>query len=184
MKLYIKQKVFSWRDRFSVKDEFENDRYFVEGEITLSHKKLHIYNASGAKVAFVRQAATMLKPRFLIEMYGHVVCEIVKELTFFQQSYRLQGLPWHLHGDFLAHEYSLVENNWQIMQLSKKWFSWGASYEMNIAVPQNELICLCIALAVECVLAQQRKQHRNQQQQLNMQQQLNQQSAQQNFHHF
>ena len=32
MKLYIKQKVFSIGERFTVKDEFGNDRYFVEGE--------------------------------------------------------------------------------------------------------------------------------------------------------
>ena len=33
MKLYLKQKVFSWRDRFCAKDENASDRYFVEGEI-------------------------------------------------------------------------------------------------------------------------------------------------------
>ena len=33
MKLYIKQKVFSWADRFTVKDSSGNDRYFVEGEL-------------------------------------------------------------------------------------------------------------------------------------------------------
>ena len=33
MKLYIKQKVFSWGDKFTVKDEFGNDKYIVEGEI-------------------------------------------------------------------------------------------------------------------------------------------------------
>ena len=33
MKLYIKQKVFSWGDKFTVKDEAGRDRYYVEGEI-------------------------------------------------------------------------------------------------------------------------------------------------------
>jgi uncharacterized protein YxjI len=33
MKLYIKQKVFSWGDKFTVKDATGNDRYFVEGEV-------------------------------------------------------------------------------------------------------------------------------------------------------
>ena len=32
MKLYIKQRVFSWRDRFTIKDESGNDRYAAEGE--------------------------------------------------------------------------------------------------------------------------------------------------------
>jgi len=32
MKLYVKQKVFSFRDSFTVKDEFGNDRYNVVGD--------------------------------------------------------------------------------------------------------------------------------------------------------
>lgn len=33
MTLYMKQKIFSWSDRFTVKDELGNDRYYVEGEL-------------------------------------------------------------------------------------------------------------------------------------------------------
>lgn len=33
MKLYIKQKVFSWSDLFTVKDSYGADRYYVEGEL-------------------------------------------------------------------------------------------------------------------------------------------------------
>ena len=44
MKLYIKQKVFSWGDKFTVKDVNGEDRYFVEGEIFSWGKKLHVYD--------------------------------------------------------------------------------------------------------------------------------------------
>ena len=33
VRLYIKQKVFSWGDKFTVRDENGRDRYYVEGEI-------------------------------------------------------------------------------------------------------------------------------------------------------
>jgi uncharacterized protein YxjI len=153
MKLYLKQKVFSWRDRFFVKDESGNDRYWVQGEILSLGKRLRVYDGSGAEVAFIRQKVMSWLPRFFVEINGRVVCMIVKELTFFRQSYRVEGLPWHLSGDFWAHEYSLTESGREIMRLSKKWFTWGDSYELDIADPQNELMCLCIALAVDCALA-------------------------------
>jgi len=160
MKLYLKQKVFSWRDRFYVKDEFGNDRFYIEGEIFSWGKKLHVYDISGAEVAFIRQKVFSWMPRYFIETGGRVVCEIVKEFTFFRQSYRLQGLPWHLHGDFWAHEYFLEENGQKVMSMSKKWFSWGDSYELDIANPSNELLCLCVTLAVDCAIeAQQSRKH-------------------------
>jgi uncharacterized protein YxjI len=153
MKLYMKQKVFSWRDRFFIKDESGSDRYAVEGELLSWGKKLHIFNANGAKVAFIRQKVWSWLPRFFVEIDGRMVCEIVKELTFFRQKYRVVGLPWVLDGDFWAHEYSLTENGREIMRLSKKWFSWGDSYELDIDNPRHELLCLCVALAVDGALA-------------------------------
>ena len=33
MKLYIKEKVFSWGDKFTVRDVYGNDKYIVEGEM-------------------------------------------------------------------------------------------------------------------------------------------------------
>ena len=47
MKLYIKQKVFSWGDKFTVKDVNGEDRYYVEGEIFSWGKKLHVYDMRG-----------------------------------------------------------------------------------------------------------------------------------------
>ena len=154
MKLYIKQRVFSWRDRFIIKDEGGNDRYSAEGEFFTWGKKLHIYETSGAEVAFIRQKVLSFLPRFFVEIGGREICEIVKEFTFFRQSYRIAGLPWHLSGDIWAHEYSLDDSNGrQIMQMSKKWFTWGDSYELDITDAQNELPCLCVALAVDCAMA-------------------------------
>ena len=153
MKLYLKQKVFSWRDRFLVKDENENDHYSVEGEIFTWGKKLHVYDANGNEAAFIRQKVWSWRPRYFVEIGGRVACEIVKEFTFFKPSYSIEGLSWRLEGDFWAHEYALTDGGRQVMRLSKKWFTWGDSYELDIADQRDELLCLCIALAVDCVLA-------------------------------
>ena len=42
MKLYIKQKVFSWVDRFTVFDETGADKYHGEGEFFSWGKKLYV----------------------------------------------------------------------------------------------------------------------------------------------
>ena len=53
MKLYIKEKVFSWGDKFTVKDENGNDKYLVQGEVFSWGKKLHVYDSVGREVAFI-----------------------------------------------------------------------------------------------------------------------------------
>lgn len=154
MKLYMKQKVFSWTDRFHVVDEQGNPRYDVEGELFSWGKKLHIYNSGGQEVAFIRQKVMSWLPRYFVEIDGAVVATIVKEFTFFNQSYSMEGLPWQMEGDFWAHEYVMYDSRQEVMRLSKAWFTWGDSYELEIFDPRNEVLCLSVALAVDCAVAQ------------------------------
>ena len=48
MKLYIKEKVVSWGDKFTVKDAYGEDKYIVEGEVFSWGKKLLSSRRSGA----------------------------------------------------------------------------------------------------------------------------------------
>jgi len=151
----MNQKVFSWRERFFIKDEEGNDCYSVEGEILSIGRKLHVKDANGKQVALMHQKVIALRPRFFVEVDGHEVCEIVKEMKLFKQSYRIEGLPWHMDGNFAGHEYSLISSDGPIMNLSKKWLSWGDSYELDIIDTKSAVLCLCITLAVELVLQEQ-----------------------------
>lgn len=152
MKLYIKQKVFSWRDRFAVKDEYQNDRWFAQGEIFTLGRKLHVYDANGNEAAFIRRKLLSLLPRYYIEIGGRSY-EFVKEFTILRPKYTIRNLDWMVDGNFLAHEYAVTDSNGSVMQISKAWLSWGDFYELDINDNQNELLCLCVALAIDCITA-------------------------------
>lgn len=154
MRLYMKQKVFSWRDRFIVKDQNQVDRYTVEGEFLSWGKKLHVYDAEGHEVAFIRQRLWSWMPRYFVEIQGREVCSVVRRFTFLKPRYDVEGLPWQVEGDFWAHEYVMRDGNTSIMRLSKKWFTWGDSYELDVTEEKDELLCLCVCLAIDAALAQ------------------------------
>ena len=65
----------------------------------------------------------------------------------------MEGLNWKLEGDIWAHEYSLFNGGELMMCLSKHWFTWSDSYELDITYPEHELLCLCAAPAVDCAMA-------------------------------
>jgi len=152
MKLYIKQRVFSWRDRFAIKDETERDRWFAQGEIFTLGRKLHVYDANGAEVAFIRQKVLTFLPRYYIEIGGREY-EFVKEFTFLRPKFTVRNLDWEVSGNFWEHEYAVTDNSGDVMRMSKAWLTWGDFYELDIADPQNELLCLCVALAIDCINA-------------------------------
>lgn len=154
MKLYMKQKVFSFADRFYIKDEEGRDRYYVEGELFSWGKKLHVYDESGHEAAFIQQKVFSFLPRFYVYIEGQEIAEIVKEFTFFKASYRIEGLNWSVKGDFWDHEYEIYEGSNFVVSISKQWFTWGDSYVIDIADHVDERYALAVVLAIDAVIAQ------------------------------
>ena len=157
MKLYIKQKVFSWKDTFYVKDEQGNDRYYVEGELFSLGKKLHIYDMNSNEIAFIHQKVLSFLPRFFVFIGGIQVAEIVKEFTFFRNKYRIEGLGWEVDGDFMDHDYEITHMGRPIVSISKEWFTWGDSYMLDIADGTDPISALSVVLAIDCVIEMQRR---------------------------
>jgi Uncharacterized conserved protein len=155
MKLYIKQKVFSWGDKFSVVDASGQPRYHVEGEIFSWGKKLHVYDVQGNERVYIRQKVMSWRPRFFVYVDGREVAEVVKEFGFFTPVYSVNGLGWEIEGDFWAHEYMVTERRRPVVAISKQWFTWGDSYVLNILRPSDELPALAVVLAIDCAVAQQ-----------------------------
>jgi len=153
MKLYMKQKVFSWVDNFTVKDENGQDRYNIEGEFFSLGKKLHIYDSVGSETAFIQQKVFSFLPRYFVFVDGQQVAEINKEFTFFLPKYRIEGLGWEINGSFMAHDYEIVKNGRTIATIHKAWMTWGDCYELNIEDARDEVAALAVVLAIDCVMA-------------------------------
>ncbi len=149
----MKQKVFSWGDKFQIWDENQTPRYQVEGEVWSLGKRLHVLGLDGAELAFVCQKVWSFLTRFFVEIQGETVCEVVKEFTFFRPSYHIEGLGWRIGGEIWEHEYVVYDANGRtVMALSKEWFTWGDSYCLRIEDGQDELLCLCAALAIDAAV--------------------------------
>ena len=157
MKLYIKQKVFSWKDKFYVKDENGNDRYYVEGELFSLGKKLHIYDMNNNELAFIHQKVMSFLPRFYVYIGGVQMAEIVKEFTLFRNKYRIESLGWDVDGDFMDHDYEITHMGRPIITINKEWFTWGDSYVLDIADGTDPISALSVVLAIDCVIEMQRR---------------------------
>lgn len=151
MKLYVKQKVFSFRQQFSVYDAAGSPRYNVEGEFFTFVPKLHIYDTSGRERAML-QGRFSFMPRYKVIVGGMVVAEIVKDFTWLKPRYHIEGNGWQIEGEFWAHDYTITDGGRKIATISKQWFTWGDTYELDIADAADEITALAVMLAIDCVL--------------------------------
>ena len=152
MKLYLKQKFFSWKDRAWVRDEAGQEKYFIEGKVLSIGKKLWIMTPNGEQLAFVRQKVPTLLPKFIVEIGGVEVAMIAKKFTFLKPRYEIEGLGWTVQGEFMAHDYTVYELDRPIITIHKKWMSWGDSFELDIAPGTDEVLALSVVLAIDAVM--------------------------------
>lgn len=153
MKLYLKQKVWSWTDKFTVKDENQNDVYTARGEFSFGHK-LHLNRAdSGEEVAFITQKVWSFLPKYYINMPGKDAIEVLGKFSF-KPKFEIPALGWRIEGNFWEHAYTIFAADGAVLaQISKKWFSWGDSYELDIADAADPDLILSVVLVCDAVLA-------------------------------
>lgn len=153
-KLYMKQKVLSVVDKFTVKNEFEEDIYQVEGDfIVVGGKKLHIKDMLGNELACVKQKFISLLPKFFVLVNDEQVAEINKKFTLFKAKYTIDGLGWEAKGSFMDHDYSISDDKGEVVHIHKAWISWGDSYELEIRDEVDVVLVLAVVLAIDCVMA-------------------------------
>ncbi|MBQ7598249.1 MAG: LURP-one-related family protein [Clostridia bacterium] len=152
MKLYIKQKVFSLKDRFTVKNANGEDCYFVEGKLVSIGQKKTLTDAAGNELATIRQKVLAIMPKFIVEMDGKEVAWIKKKFTFLKPKYVVEGLDWDVEGNFLAHDYTIAEHGKVIANIHKKWMAWGDTFELDINDNADEVMALAVILAIDSVI--------------------------------
>ena len=152
MQLYMKQKVFSWKDKFSIQNAFGEDKYFVEGKVISIGKKLRVYDTAGNELAFVNQKVVSLMPKFTVEMDGNEVAVIKKKFTLLKPKYIIEGPGWEVEGDFFGHDYQIVDKGTVIVAIHKKWMAWGDTFELDIPDEHNEVLAMAVVLAIDAVM--------------------------------
>ena len=152
MKLYIKQRVFTWGDRFNVMDEGGDIRYTVEGQVFSLGKKLRIYDCHDREVAYIEQELFTFLPCYHVYVGGAEVARIHKEFSFFTPRYTIEGPDWDVEGQFLLHDYQITEKGREIVSIEKEWMTWGDSYVLDIARPDDEVLALATVIMIDCVI--------------------------------
>ncbi|MEG0474849.1 MAG: LURP-one-related family protein [Carnobacterium sp.] len=156
MEYYIKQKIFSWNDRFTIKNNQGQDVYSVEGELFSWGKKLHVRDMSGHEVLYIEQRLWRFLPTYSLFIEDKEVAVVSKEFTFLRPRYTIEGPSWNVEGSFWEHNYQIVEQGRAIADISKEWLSWGDAYALNISDETNVLAALGVIIVIDCVMASQR----------------------------
>ena len=133
MRLLFKQRFLSWFDSYDIYDEEGRTAYTVEGKLSWGHR-LEIYGPAGDHLGTVKEEVLTLLPRFAL---------------YAGEEY-LGCNGWEVEGSFLEWDYAVTDPAGRtVMAASKELLHWTDTYVLDIARPEDALLCLMIVLAID-----------------------------------
>ena len=149
MKLFVKQRAFSWFDNYKIFDEDGNPMYSIRGELSWGHC-LRMYDEEGNEVCMVRENGDALLPKFEMYVVGTYIGSINKESDVTKHAYSIDFNGWRIEGDLMEIEYQIFDGlGYQIASMTKEVLNQADTYRIKITSPQDELYVLMLMVAID-----------------------------------
>jgi len=153
MRYVLRQKILSFGDDFTIRDEAGNDVYFVDGKAFSIGDKLSFKDMAGSELAFIKQKIFNWSPTYEIWRDGKLAAVVKRELfSFFHHRFTVD-VPGpddlEARGSLTDHEYELRRGDHIVAVVSKRWFSWTDTYGVDIADGEDDVLVLASAVVID-----------------------------------
>ena len=154
MRYQVRQKIFSFRDSYTIKDECGVDRYLVSGEVFSFGHKLRIEDMNGSEIVYIQQKIFSFMPEYNIYFKGQMVATVKKEFTFFTPKFYIESSMGNyvMEGEIFSHEFEILKNGNSVASISKEWFAFSDSYGADISDSENQPFMLALVIVIDSVL--------------------------------
>ncbi len=159
MRYQLKERVWSLRDSFYIKDSRGREAFRVTGKLFSIGDKLSLEDDSGNELAVIRQKIISLRPAYEIHRFDddrqeQFKARIVKNITLFRDKYTVD-LPgpddYSVHGDFLDYNYEFQRGGRRVAQVAKRFFSIRDSYGVDIVDGEDDVTILAAAVVIDLI---------------------------------
>ena len=151
MRYLIKEKIFTFADRFEIQDENGYSKYEVVGKILSIGNKLNIYDMSGRELIYIEQKVFRFLPEYMVYREGNLIGRIKKELTFLMPKFNIESSygDFTIEGDVFQHNFNILKNGKPIAWISKKWISLSDTYSVDILDEEDHPFILAIVIVLD-----------------------------------
>lgn len=151
---YMRQKVFSLGEKFTITDQNEQPKYTVQGSFMQIPKQFTIYDETSETVGTITKKMISLLPAFYVSVDGFKEIMIQKAFTFFKTRFDIHAENIHIVGDIFDKFFEVHGSSGVIAYVEEKWFTWGDTYTIDVADERYEALVISLVVAIDFAKAQ------------------------------
>jgi uncharacterized protein YxjI len=152
----IRERMFRLGEDSDITDEAGQTVLHVDGKVLSLHNRLVLSDPAGREVGQVHRKLAALRPTYQITIDGKDVAEVRKHLfTPFGERFTIDvhgAGDMEINGDLFSHEFTIERDGQAVATISKRWLTVTASYAVQVAPSENDVLILASVLALDLAI--------------------------------
>jgi uncharacterized protein YxjI len=149
----IRERLFRLGEDSDITDEAGRPVLHVDGKVLSLRNRLILRDPAGREAGQVHRKLAALRPAYQITLAGQDVAEVRKHLfTPFGERFTIDvhgGGDMTVDGDLFSHEFTIQRDGDAVATISKRWLSVTASYAVEVAPGEDDVLILASVLALD-----------------------------------
>ena len=149
----LRRQLISIGEDFWVQNAEGQNVYKLDGKVLTLTQTFALQDVSGNELARMHAEMLTLRQTMDIERGGQVAATVRKAFfNILSQSFTVDIAgdgQVHAQGDILNHEFQITAGDQTVATVSRQWFVGDLIYGIAIAPGQDEVLMLCIAIAID-----------------------------------
>ena len=152
----IRERLFRLGEDSDITDETGQPVLRVDGKVLSLHNRLILRDPAGREAGQVHRKLAALRPTYEITIDGKDVAEVRERLfTPFGERFTVSvhgAGDMQIDGDLLSHEFTIERDGQTVATISKRWLTMTASYAVEVAPGEDDLLILASVLALNLAI--------------------------------
>jgi len=154
MRFILKERIFSLRESYYIRDDNNNNAFEVTGRLIGFREKLKLRDLSGNTLATITEKMISLRPVYSISRPNQPDAKVKKDfINMLRDGFSVNlddGLPdLRIQGNILEHNYTMEQDGKVVAQVSKKWISLRDSYVVDVSDGEDAVLIVACAIVVD-----------------------------------
>ena len=151
----LKEKSWTFRDTYEIKDPSGNTAYKIKGKLFSRTNKFTFQEPNGKTLLIIKKRWLAFKPKYKIIRNGDTLAVLEKKRSLWSPQFKLD-LPgkndYFIKGEFWKREYEFEHNGKTVAEVSKNFWSWSDTFGVKIIDAADHELILATVVAMDLIL--------------------------------
>lgn len=154
MKYILRQRLWSFADRFNITDMSGVPQFYVEGKFLSIGRKLRLYAMNGEELFYIEQVILRLLSEYNIYQAQGIVANVKREFSILKPRFRIDSIygDFELEGNFLALDFLIRKEGRTVCTVTKKFLSFSDTYTADIEEQEDQAFFLALVIVIDQVI--------------------------------